>query len=533
MARRSKVKIQWIADRRARQQTFLKRRHTLLEKARELSILCDVPAAVVVYGGPGREADPPATWPPAPEATAILQRYPNLSDSSKQKVDLEDFLRERVEMRRKKLGNMKLANRAREVNLVLDELSLGRRRSLDDLPDDLVADVKAEVQRRMMEISSRMEVLMAAPEPPMVPPLAVAPPMLLANSPPLPPPAVEADPAVAAAAADAPPMDIDSWEPINGSFLLEMVAATMDDGSGRDVVPTSEDVERNKHNVVKVNEMEVLLDVGEVQPYLLNGDLVVFLNQRPMEGKGKAGSIASTSIVTSATPSPELAIAIMSVLEMHTRVIASIKFLTFQATMCRGHIKPIACFRPVKAAFVSGTHKPPMVPPHAMGVDHMDNVMKTWMSRSFDESGDKSIWGESRLCCPTTTTTRGMCLSDSYTVSDVNAEVERRMMEISNRMEVLMAAPEPPMVSPLAAAPPMLLANPPSLPPPAVEADAAVAAAAAVARPIDIDSWEPINGRFLLEMVAAIMDDGSGSDLVPTAEDVERVLKEHGLFNNM
>jgi hypothetical protein len=39
----------------------------------------------------------------------------------------------------------------------------------------------------------------------------------------------------------------------------------------------------SKHNVAKVK------DVEEVQPYLINNEMVLFLNARPQMGKGKPG----------------------------------------------------------------------------------------------------------------------------------------------------------------------------------------------------------------------------------------------------
>ncbi|KAK3152381.1 hypothetical protein QOZ80_2BG0158160 [Eleusine coracana subsp. coracana] len=44
------------------------------------------------------------------------------------------------------------------------------------------------------------------------------------------------------------------------------------------------------HNVVKVKDVQALmLAVDEVQVYLINSENVVFLNERPQSGKGKAG----------------------------------------------------------------------------------------------------------------------------------------------------------------------------------------------------------------------------------------------------
>ncbi|CAN6237413.1 unnamed protein product [Urochloa humidicola] len=45
------------------------------------------------------------------------------------------------------------------------------------------------------------------------------------------------------------------------------------------------------HGVVRVSDVEALLDMSGVQPYLLNGHHVVFLNKRRMAGKGRAGEV--------------------------------------------------------------------------------------------------------------------------------------------------------------------------------------------------------------------------------------------------
>ncbi|RCV05078.1 hypothetical protein SETIT_1G053000v2 [Setaria italica] len=45
------------------------------------------------------------------------------------------------------------------------------------------------------------------------------------------------------------------------------------------------------HGVVRVADVEALLNVSDVQPYLHNGHHVMFLNKRPMAGRGRAGEI--------------------------------------------------------------------------------------------------------------------------------------------------------------------------------------------------------------------------------------------------
>ncbi|KAK3152329.1 hypothetical protein QOZ80_2BG0157460 [Eleusine coracana subsp. coracana] len=45
----------------------------------------------------------------------------------------------------------------------------------------------------------------------------------------------------------------------------------------------------SNHNVVKVKDVEALLNVDEVQPYLINSKNAVFLNPRPQSGNGRPG----------------------------------------------------------------------------------------------------------------------------------------------------------------------------------------------------------------------------------------------------
>ncbi|OIT22255.1 agamous-like mads-box protein agl15, partial [Nicotiana attenuata] len=54
---RKKVEIKPIKDKNSRQVTFSKRRKGLLKKAKQLSILCDVDVAVVVFSNHGRLYD--------------------------------------------------------------------------------------------------------------------------------------------------------------------------------------------------------------------------------------------------------------------------------------------------------------------------------------------------------------------------------------------------------------------------------------------------------------------------------------------
>ncbi|CAI0627349.1 unnamed protein product [Linum tenue] len=51
---RKKVEMKRIENKSSRQVTFSKRRSGLIKKAREISVLCDLQIALVVFSAPGR-----------------------------------------------------------------------------------------------------------------------------------------------------------------------------------------------------------------------------------------------------------------------------------------------------------------------------------------------------------------------------------------------------------------------------------------------------------------------------------------------
>ncbi|PON54968.1 MADS-box transcription factor [Trema orientale] len=51
---RKKVELKRIEDKSSRQVTFSKRRNGLIKKARELSVLCDIDVALIIFSSRGR-----------------------------------------------------------------------------------------------------------------------------------------------------------------------------------------------------------------------------------------------------------------------------------------------------------------------------------------------------------------------------------------------------------------------------------------------------------------------------------------------
>jgi hypothetical protein len=237
---RQKLKIQWIEDKKKRQAALRKRRATLLEKAKELSTLCDIAVAVVVYchGSPV-----PVTWPSPEETKEVLERYVALPDFAKAHMNVEAFLRKRVAKVVKTLKSLRLGNRDRHIDLCFNEISLGRRHSLNDLTPELAVAVQAayvarlEIVARCINKGPVFQATSAA-----APPETGAALVQVPQEPPVAPPP-EMVPVVADALTALFPGELDG-QPCHGSFLVEMVQAIMDDGSGRNIVPTVDDMMR-------------------------------------------------------------------------------------------------------------------------------------------------------------------------------------------------------------------------------------------------------------------------------------------------
>ncbi|KAL3368687.1 hypothetical protein AABB24_009493 [Solanum stoloniferum] len=81
---RKKVEIKRIEDKSSRQATFSKRRNGLMKKAKQLSILCDVDVAVLVFSSRGRLFEFSSTN----SLTGVIHRY-NTHIKAEDKVSAE------------------------------------------------------------------------------------------------------------------------------------------------------------------------------------------------------------------------------------------------------------------------------------------------------------------------------------------------------------------------------------------------------------------------------------------------------------
>jgi hypothetical protein len=157
---RKKVTLQWIANDSTRRATFKKRRKGLMKKASEPATLCDVDACVAAYGEGETQ---PEVWPSV--AARVLARFkamPEL-DQCKKMMDMEGFLKQRIDKLREQLHKAQRENRERETTLLLHDAIVGRRPGLVGLSVEELASLGSMVGERLQNVRKAIENLQVAP----------------------------------------------------------------------------------------------------------------------------------------------------------------------------------------------------------------------------------------------------------------------------------------------------------------------------------------------------------------------------------
>jgi hypothetical protein len=168
--RGGKLKLQWIADRAKRNSAMKKRLPNLVKKAEELAVLCDVPVCLLVYL-PGEEE--PVVWPSQEAAADVVARYKSVAESRrlKRKLDGEDMVRKMVNKAKAELYNVHRERCEKEINLLLVDFIAGRRGSFADLPPNISAACKWQVERKLQAVTARLQEIRGARGGAILPPL--------------------------------------------------------------------------------------------------------------------------------------------------------------------------------------------------------------------------------------------------------------------------------------------------------------------------------------------------------------------------
>ncbi|CAA0808862.1 Agamous-like MADS-box protein AGL80 [Striga hermonthica] len=154
---RKKVTLAYITNDSERKASFRKRKKGLINKVRELSTLCDVPACAVIYSPYDTE---PEVWPSRAGAQAVLARFRALSemDRTRKMVNQESFTRQRIKKTEDKLRRLHKENRRREMEGFMFQCISGLA-GLDQLDPRNWAEMGWVIDQTLRDITSRIEAM--------------------------------------------------------------------------------------------------------------------------------------------------------------------------------------------------------------------------------------------------------------------------------------------------------------------------------------------------------------------------------------
>ncbi|XP_050365641.1 agamous-like MADS-box protein AGL92 [Argentina anserina] len=157
MARR-KVKLQFIVNNSNRKSSYMKRKAGFMKKMEEISILCDVKTAAVIYSPYERE---PVVFPNHEAATKLLNEYLNMPDMDRFKnmVDQEMYLKQRIAKGREQIRKLKIDIREKEMSDIifkcLDQRETDNNLSQLELKD--LHDLTLCIERYHREVKMKLE----------------------------------------------------------------------------------------------------------------------------------------------------------------------------------------------------------------------------------------------------------------------------------------------------------------------------------------------------------------------------------------
>ncbi|WMV59517.1 hypothetical protein MTR67_052902 [Solanum verrucosum] len=111
--------------------SILDRRETsLFKKAEELSILCDVEVAIIIFRSGKIQ---PITWKSTSLAQDVLKRYLSFIEFKRHEklVTHEDYLQKKVDKKEEQISKLEKMNEAKEIEILFNQLVEGK--SIDEL----------------------------------------------------------------------------------------------------------------------------------------------------------------------------------------------------------------------------------------------------------------------------------------------------------------------------------------------------------------------------------------------------------------
>ncbi|GER57835.1 MADS-box transcription factor family protein [Striga asiatica] len=152
---RKKVTLAYIEVDSERKASLRKRKRGLMNKAREIGTLCDVPVCVIVYSPFDEEAE---VYPSRAEAQAVVGRFYRLSEAERTRkmVNQETFTQQRILKAQAQLSRLHREKRRRELEKYVYRCMGGSAR-IEDVEASDVKEIGWVINEVLRDITSRME----------------------------------------------------------------------------------------------------------------------------------------------------------------------------------------------------------------------------------------------------------------------------------------------------------------------------------------------------------------------------------------
>ncbi|KAF5739177.1 hypothetical protein HS088_TW12G00378 [Tripterygium wilfordii] len=151
---RKKVNLAYITNDSARKATFKKRKKGLIKKVSELSTLCGIDAAAIVYSPYDSQ---PEVWPSTGDVRNVISQFRRMPEmeQSKKMVNQESFIRQRIVKATEQLKKQRKDNREKEMTHVMFQTLTGQSLNCFNMLD--LNDLRWLIDQKLKDINDALE----------------------------------------------------------------------------------------------------------------------------------------------------------------------------------------------------------------------------------------------------------------------------------------------------------------------------------------------------------------------------------------
>ncbi|KAH7676262.1 MADS box transcription factor domain-containing protein [Dioscorea alata] len=154
---KGKLYPSFIAKASARKAAFKQRKQGLIKKLRELSILCDVPAFLIIFC---HDLAQPQIWSSTPDPHQVLRHFTSMPEKEKSEnmLNQADFLELQIKKLEDQFQKIELENSERELTLLLSKALRGEA-NLDDISLETAEKLSSMVEKKIEQVNERMSTI--------------------------------------------------------------------------------------------------------------------------------------------------------------------------------------------------------------------------------------------------------------------------------------------------------------------------------------------------------------------------------------